>query len=68
MYQGKHQLDFSRNVAKKYENIIVVEKIENIQDVIVGYNDIIKKMKIGIKSNNNIFNEKFEELVQGLFE
>ncbi len=63
-----HQLDFARIVADKYGNIIVIEKIEDIRNTIADYDNIIKGMSTSIKSNNITFNERFERLVQGLFE
>lgn len=62
-----HQLDFSRIVAEKYGNIIVIENIEDIRDTIVNYDNIIKEMPASIKSNNITFNERLGRLIQGLF-
>lgn len=62
-----HQLDFSKTVAKRQGNIIVVEDIEKLGNVICGYDQIIESMPSNMKSNNIIFNEKLEKIIDRLF-
>lgn len=63
-----HQVDFSKAVAKRQGNIIVVEDINNLKDTILNYNDIIYAMPSEMKSNNKKFNDEFEKIVIKLFE
>ena len=62
-----HQVDFSKTVAERQKNILVIENIEDIKDVILNYDDIVASMSVGIKNNNAIFNEKFKNIVDELF-
>ena len=63
-----HQVDFSRAVAERYGNLIVVEKIETLGDILMNYDNIIKKMPTELTSNNALFNQKLEQIVVHLFE
>lgn len=63
-----HQLEFSTAVSKRQKNIIVVEDIEKLGETIINYDSITAKMPKEMKSNNEKFNEKFEEIIKGLFE
>ena len=60
---NNHQVEFARAVAERQKNIIVVEEIEEIENVILNYDSIIKNMPVSLKSNNAKFNESFEEIV-----
>lgn len=62
-----HQVEFTRNVANEMKTIISVENIENLGNVITNYDDIVAQMSHGLSSNNKVFNEKFEELIESLY-
>ena len=62
-----HQVDFSKAVAERQGNIIVVEDLETLGDVLNDYPAIVKSMSAGLKSNNAVFNQKLEQIVQELF-
>ena len=62
-----HQVEFSRNVAKRMGTIIEVEDIETLGDVITNYDRIVAGMGHGISSNNAKFNEGLESIVDELF-
>lgn len=62
-----HQVEFSKAVAKRNGNIIVVEDTKNLGDMIGKYSEIVQTMSAKLKSNNEEFNKKIEELVQELF-
>ncbi|MCD8117254.1 MAG: multidrug MFS transporter [Oscillospiraceae bacterium] len=62
-----HQLDFCRQVAERQGNIIVVEEIENLSRVITGYDAMVAAMPVGLKSNNAVFCEGLEKIVDTLF-
>lgn len=55
---NNHQLEFSREVAKRMGNIIVAETDEEIIDAIVNYDEKVKCLSNENKSNNKVFNEK----------
>lgn len=63
-----HQVEFANAVAKKQGNIIVVENIDKLENIILNYENIIADMPADVKSNNAVFNEKFEIIVNELFE
>ena len=64
---NNHQLDFSREVAKRQGNIICVENIEDLKNIILSYEDLTIKLINEIKSNNVNFNEKLEKIVNDIF-
>ena len=61
-----HQVNFCHEVENKQKNIIVVDDIEKLQYYIENYSKIIVDMSAGLKSNNEVFCEKFEEIVKEL--
>lgn len=65
---NNHQLEFSKAVASRYNNLIVVENIEELPSVIKNYRQIIGKMNSSILSHNAIFCEKFEKIANDLVE
>ena len=58
-----HQVEFVRNVAQKMGTIIPVEDIENLEEIITNYDQIIAGMRHGINSNNAKFCEELEKIV-----
>lgn len=65
---NNHQVDFSKAVAERQGNIIVVEEIAELENKIVNYDAIVAAMPAGLKSNNGRFNEKFGMIVKEIFE
>lgn len=63
-----HQVSFSQAVAEKMGTIIVVDNIDKLGGTIKNYENIVAGMKSGLKSNNSLFNEEFEKIVNGMFE
>ncbi len=61
-----HQLDFCKAVEERMGNIIVVEDVNTLQDVILGYAEICKQKEIRNYSSNKEFNERLEKLVEEL--
>ena len=61
-----HQLDFCRELARRWGNIIVVEDIRKLGDVIRRYDDIVKNIRNDYRSNNERFCREFEKLVKTL--
>ncbi len=60
---NNHQVEFARAVAERQGNIIAVEKIEDLKDIILNYNSIVKSMNASHTSNNLRFNQKLSEIV-----
>ena len=65
---NNHQVDFCNAVAKRQGNIIVVEHIQKLKKTIQNYDDIVKAMPAELRSNNAVFNKKFEEIVNELLQ
>lgn len=63
---NNHQVDFSREVAKRMKNIIVAENDEEIADAIINYDQKVKKLNNRNNSNNRIFNEKLEKEINSI--
>lgn len=63
-----HQVSFSKAVAERMGTIIVVEAMDKLGDTITHYDEIISGMESGLKSNNEIFNEELEKIVNEMFE
>lgn len=55
-------------LLKTMGNIILVEDIEQLGKTILNYDAIILNKQKSVNSNNQKFNEKFEKLVDKLFE
>lgn len=64
---NNHQVEFSKAVAERQGNIIVIEDIDMLSVTINNYSSIIKSMPATLNSNNVVFNMKLEKIVQGLF-
>lgn len=63
---NNHQVDFSKTVAERQGNIIVVEDVEKLGEAIEKYDEIVGGMCNGLESNNQKFNAEFEKIVEGL--
>ena len=61
-----HQVDFCREIMKRWGNIIVVENVEKLEDVIEHYYDLTKNMRSGYTSNNEKFCSEFERIVESI--
>lgn len=64
---NNHQLDFANTVEKRQGNIIVIDKITDLSENILNYDEIIASKQVEYKSNNYKFNIEFEKLVKELF-
>ncbi|WP_313187403.1 glycosyltransferase [Lacrimispora sp.] len=63
---NNHQMEFSKAVAERQGNIIVIEKIDELKNIILNYETIVDIMPAGLKSNNETFNKKFSVIVDEL--
>ncbi len=62
-----HQVEFSKAVAERQGNIIVVEDVDVIGHTLIAYDHMVEKMKTEIKSNNLRFNQMLEKVVKSMF-
>ena len=62
-----HQAIFCREVAERQKNIILVEDLSELAEVIDHYDETVRGMLTGTKSNNEQFNKRFCEIVDELF-
>ena len=65
---NNHQVAFSKAVEERMGTIIVVEEVEKLKDIIEKYDNIEKKIKNSLESNNKNFNIQLEKIVDELFE
>lgn len=63
-----HQISFSKAVAERMGTIIVVEDMDKLGETIINYDEIVGEMESGLKSNNGLFNEELEKIVNKMFE
>lgn len=61
-----HQVLFSRAVAERMGNIIVVENMTGMEDAIRSYEETAASMAAAHKSNNSNFNAAFGKMVNGM--
>lgn len=64
---NNHQVEFSKAVAERFGNIIVVETVSELETVILNYNNMVTSLSVGLKSNNKEFNENLIKMVDNLF-
>ena len=62
-----HQLEFSLEVEKRMKNIIVAQNEKEIENAILNYEEKIKTLCAGVKSNNECFNNVLEEEIKRIF-
>lgn len=62
-----HQVTFSKAVAERMGTIIVVDELEELENTLMHYDQIIKKIDNGLKSNNAKFNAGLSEIVDEMF-
>jgi UDP-N-acetylglucosamine transferase subunit ALG13 len=61
-----HQVDFVKAVSVRMGMIIPVYEIEKLNDALLNYNKIVASMPSGMKSNNEVFNLRLENMVEEL--
>lgn len=65
---NNHQLEFSKYVRDKFNNIIVVENIDELKDIISDFENVAKDKYNSSMHNSEQFINKFTELIDSLFE
>ena len=63
---NNHQVDFTKLIAERMNNIIPVYDIDDLKMTIDNYDQIAETKNAGESSNNKQFNEKLEKIVDGL--
>ena len=61
-----HQVEFCKQVAERYGNIIVIDNIEMLSESIESYDSIVSSMNSDMMSNNAKFCSEFGNMVGGL--
>lgn len=61
-----HQVDFTKLIEDRMNNIIPVYDINQLFETIENYDVIIKNKNAGESSNNKEFNIQFEKIIDGL--
>lgn len=64
---NNHQLEFVKQVVERDNNLIPVYDINDLEDKIINYDNIVKDMMQNYKSNNKRFNELLEKEILKLF-
>ena len=65
---NNHQVEFVKQVAMRQKNIIPVYDVENLESILLEYDEKVKKLPPNIVSNNKEFNREFEKIVLHMFE
>ena len=63
---NNHQVDFTKLIAKRMNNIIPVYDVNTLLSTIDNYEIIVTNKNSGKNSNNKYFNENLEIIVDGL--
>ena len=63
---NNHQVDFSHIVEDKYNNIIVIDNIRELEDVLENYDELVRSKSSLHNNNNDCFCKQFDKLVQQL--
>lgn len=63
---NNHQVEFVKLVEERFNNIILVDDLENLEIVIKNYHEIVRKKNIKKMSGNEQFNKKMIQLVEKL--
>lgn len=65
---NNHQVKFCNEVAERKGTIIVANEVSELEKIIKDYDLTIEKIRSGVKSNNERFNEELERIVENMFE
>ncbi|BCJ96738.1 multidrug MFS transporter [Anaerocolumna cellulosilytica] len=65
---NNHQVDFAKMLSRRRGTILPVYAIETLEEVILTYDTLIERIAADMKSNNTVFCNKLEELVEEIIE
>ena len=63
-----HQVDFTKLIAERMNNIIPVYDIDDLATTIANYDSIVKTKNSGESNNNKKFNQDLQKIVDNLME
>ena len=63
---NNHQVEFTKLIAERMNNIIPVYDIDDLATTIANYDSIVKMRNSGESSNNKKFNENLSEIVDNM--
>lgn len=63
---NNHQVEFTKLIAKRMNNIIPVYDVNDLLDTIDNYDEIAKTKNAGESSNNKRFNDNLEKIINNL--
>ena len=61
-----HQVHFCREVARRQENIILVEEMSELENAIINHDQLAQGLRAGVVSGNEKFMKRFCEIVDEL--
>lgn len=64
---NNHQVEFSKLVKERMNNIIPIYEINDLKETIFNYDSIVKKMRCELNSNNDKFIKNLENEIEELF-
>lgn len=64
---NNHQKDFVEQVVARYNTVIPCYDIDDLERLIKEYDSIIENMKENYKSNNKLFCEKLNQIIEEMF-
>ena len=64
---NNHQVEFTKLIAKRMNNIIPVYNVDDLKQVIDDYDEIVKTKNTNETSNNKQYNKNIEKIVYELF-
>lgn len=63
---NNHQLVFANDVNERYHNLIVVENIDDLDNIINSYDEIINNIDASMSNHNQEFCKKFDVIANEL--
>ncbi len=65
---NNHQVDFTKLIEKRMNNIIPVYDINQLAETVKNYAEVVKTKNAGESSNNKQFNKQLESIINKLVE
>lgn len=63
-----HQLEFARAMQQRQGNILVAERMEELENILVHYDTLVRSMPAALNSHNARFVADFEKIVGQLLQ
>ena len=59
-----HQMEFAKKIISENNlNILLVDNIDNLRNLVTGYDEITSRIKLDLNRNNSLFCQKLTKLV-----